>query len=353
MSAIKMDEATQIRSGENIEIDILGKYLQENIQDFGTIKAIKQFPGGFSNLTYQIESQKKTFVLRRPPIGANIKSAHDMAREYKVLSLLEPFYAEIPKPILFCENEQILGGQFYLMEKVNGVILRGKNAKEYDFSTNKMKEISEKLIDNLILLHNIDIENNELACLGKPDGYVDRQVEGWIGRYEKSKTDELNQMDDIAIWLNKNKPKYQKATFIHNDYKYDNVVFNESLTKITAVLDWEMATIGDPLMDLGATLAYWCQAEDGAFLRSMNLTWLPGNLSRSQVVEHYAIKTGRYISDILFYFVFGLYKNAVILQQIYARWKKGITTDARFAQLIHGVNELTNLAILSVEKNSI
>jgi aminoglycoside phosphotransferase (APT) family kinase protein len=160
-------------------------------------------------------------------------------------------------------------------------------------------------------------------------------------------------MVKLALWLIANKPKHQKPTLIHNDYKYDNVVFDSDLNEIIAVLDWEMATVGDPLMDLGATLAYWCQANEGVFLKSMNITWQKGNLTRKQVVARYAEKTGRDVSNILFYFVFGLYKNAVILQQIYARWKKGLTADARFEQLIIGVNELANLAVLSIEKNSI
>ncbi len=353
MSHIQEDTAVQIRQGEGVDLKALQIYLNETKAGFGEISSVMQFPGGYSNLTYLIRTDLNEYVLRRAPLGANIKSAHDMSREYKVLSLLAPFYKPAPKPIVFCENEAIIGVPFYLMQKVNGIILRGNKIKENSIDEATMHHISEKLVDNLVALHQIDIETSSLATLGKPDGYVDRQVEGWIGRYEKSKTDSLKNMDELAIWLNKNKPKFQKPAFIHNDYKYDNVVFDHDLKEIIAVLDWEMATVGDPLMDLGATLAYWCEASEGFFLKSMNITWHKGNLTRKQVVARYAEKTGRDVSDVLFYYVFGLYKNAVILQQIYARWKKGLTADARFEQLIIGVNELANLAVLSIQKNSI
>jgi aminoglycoside phosphotransferase (APT) family kinase protein len=353
MIQIQPDTAKNIRHGEELDMGILNHFLQNQLANFGEIIDIKQFPGGYSNLTYQITTSYNEYVLRRAPFGANIKSAHDMGREYKVLSILKPLYKAVPKTVIFCEDEAIIGSTFYLMEKVNGVILRGKNAKNYQIEPENMKMISELLIDNLADLHKINIENTELVHLGKPDGYVERQITGWIGRYEKSKTDYIPQMDEIANWMNTNMPKPQKPTFIHNDYKYDNVIFDANLEKIIAVLDWEMATLGDPLMDLGATLAYWCEASDGNFLKTMNLTWLPGNINRQEVIARYATKTGIDVSDILFYYVFGLYKNAVIIQQIYARWKLGLTKDPRFEFLILGVNELSNMAAKSIEKNNI
>jgi aminoglycoside phosphotransferase (APT) family kinase protein len=202
-------------------------------------------------------------------------------------------------------------------------------------------------------LHQIDIYETGLANIGKPEGYLDRQVEGWIDRYTKSKTDEVKQMDVISTWLSDNKPNSQKHSLLHNDYKFDNVVLDLELNKINAVLDWEMATVGDPLMDLGAALAYWCQAGEGEFMQSMNITWLNGNLNRQQIVDRYTEKTKIDTSKILFYYVFGLFKNATIVQQIYARWKAGLTKDPRFEKLIYGVKECANLAENAINRNSI
>ena len=351
MLEIKIDQASQIRQGEELNLEVLNDYLKSQIPDFEDIITITQFPGGFSNLTYLIKTISQEYVLRRPPFGANIKSAHDMGREYKVLSLLKTHYPKIPQPIIFCEDESIMGGQFYMMERVQGVIFRGKDALKMDIPEVIMRKLSENLIDNLAELHILDIEKTGLISLGKPEGYVQRQVEGWIGRYEKSQTDEVPAMVQVVAWLRANMPRPQAPTFLHNDYKYDNVILNPAdLTEILGVLDWEMSTVGDPLMDLGASLAYWCEAGDEKFLKSFNITWLAGNLTRKEVIERYARKTGRDVSDILFYYVFGLYKNTVIMQQIYARWKAGLTKDPRFGGLIYGINELSKMAVGTIER---
>lgn len=353
MSVVLPEQAVNIRLGEELDLVKLGYFLSKNIPDFKEIIEIKQFPGGFSNLTYLIISPQKEFVLRRAPFGANIKNAHDMGREYNVLSILAKYYNAIPKVELFCDDMSVIGSPFYLMEKVDGIILRAKNAKNYQFEPAKWQQLSEMLIDNLATLHQIDIYETGLVNLGKPEGYVDRQVEGWTGRYTKSKTDEISQMDFVGDWLAKNKPLTQKYTFLHNDYKYDNVVLDSEMNSIKAVLDWEMATVGDPLMDLGASLAYWSQAGEGEFMKTMNITWFDGNLSRQQIVERYSEKTKTDTSNILFYYVFGLYKNAVIVQQIYARWKAGFTKDPRFEMLIFGVKECAKLAETAIKRNSI
>lgn len=354
MSEINIDQATQIRQGEELNLEILNDYLKSQVADFENIITITQFPGGFSNLTYLIKTKSKEYVLRRPPFGVNIKSAHDMGREYKVLSLLKPNYPKVPKPVIFCEDESIMGCQFYMMERVHGVIFRGKDALKMKIPEATMRQLSKNLIDNLADLHLLDIERTGLINLGKPEGYVQRQVEGWIGRYEKSQTDDIPAMVETASWLRANMPRPQAPAFLHNDYKYDNVILNpEDLTEILGVLDWEMSTVGDPLMDLGASLAYWCEEGDGQFLKSFNITWLSGNLTRKEVIERYAKKTGRDVSDILFYYVFGLYKNVVIMQQIYARWKAGLTKDPRFGALIYGINELSRMAINSINRRDV
>ncbi len=340
------DQASKVRKGEELDTTLLQDYLQKEIQDFGQIVEITQFPGGFSNLTYLLTTNNgKEYVLRRPPFGANIKSGHDMGREFRVLSLLEnAHFKQIPRPLSMEASGNVLGAPFYVMERLNGVILRANDAPKLNLSTEQMQSLCSKLIDNLANLHALDIEKTELITLGKPEGYVRRQVEGWIKRYKNSQTDEVKNMDIVAEWMLSFEPRPQKSTFLHNDYKFDNVVWNNDMTEIIGVLDWEMSTVGDPLMDLGAALAYWCEAEDSDFSKMFNLTWLKGCLTRQEVIDKYATLTGRDVSDIHFYFIFGLYKNAVIMQQIYARWKQGLTHDPRFGALIHGVFELSKMA---------
>lgn len=343
------DKATHIRQGEELDIPRLNAFLKQDIAGFGEIRDVKQFPGGFSNLTYLIQTDENEYVLRRPPFGASAKGGHDMGREFKVLSLLKnAAFDKIPTPLSMEASGEVLGVPFYLMERLNGVILRAKDAKNPNLTPNLMRQLSEKLIDNLAHLHSLDIESTGLATLGKPEGYVKRQVEGWIQRYANSQTDDIPNMTTAAEWLTTYQPIEQKSAFLHNDYKFDNVVWDSELDHIIGVLDWEMSTVGDPLMDLGATLAYWCEPEDAPFTKQFNLSWIKGCLSRQEVIERYISKTGRNLQDIAFYYVFGLYKNAVIIQQIYSRWKKGLTQDARFASLIQGVHELSNMAAQAI-----
>lgn len=329
------DAAGAIRKGEELPIEALNRYVREHDIKFSRIKEVQQFPGGYSNLTYLISDGDRELVLRRPPLGANIKSAHDMGREFKVLSYLEPVYQKIPKPILFCENPDILGAPFYLMERVRGIILRNKVPKGYDLNNAHFADLSRGAVDNLVALHQLELEQSGLITLGKPQGYLTRQVDGWIRRYFKAETDEISMMNQSAEWLQANKPESTRVAFIHNDYKYDNLVLDPKTRSIKAVLDWEMATVGDPLMDLGTMLAYWVEANDHEALKAYNLTWLSGNLSRQEVVEYYEKSTGVQPEQVLFYYVFGCFKLGVIAQQIYARFKQGITNDPRFAMLIH------------------
>lgn len=351
-----IDEAAAIRPGEELNTEKLQQYLQQQWEGFKAIEAIRQFPGGYSNLTYALSCNLGEYVLRRPPFGANIKSAHDMGREYRVLAALEGAYDKAPRPILYCEDERIIGAPFYLMERVRGVILRGQLYQKMELPPALMRSISEAAITNLAALHHIDIEAAGLSCLGKPAGYIERQVEGWIARYRKAETDQLAGMDQLAGWMSQNRPADGPPGFIHNDYKYDNLVLAQgSLSHILAVLDWEMATVGDPRMDLGTTLAYWTEpAEAQAMpLAAANLTWLPGNLNRTEVVALYQETTGREIGDALFFFAFGTFKIATIIQQIYARYKQGHTQDPRFAKLIEAVHYFGQLGCRALEKGQL
>jgi len=348
-----IDSAVDIRKGEELDQQKLVAYLKNNFPNFSDAIEIKQFPGGFSNLTYLISTPKQELVLRKPPFGANIKSAHDMGREYKVLSLLEPIYSKIPKPILFCEDEKIVGSPFYIMERVKGIILRNKIPKGLDLTPNHFKKLSTQIIENLVDLHNLELEKSNLISLGKPDGYVQRQVEGWSKRYIKAETDEISSMNLAMEWMQSNMPSKTTTSFIHNDYKYDNLVLDADSLEIKAVLDWEMSTVGDPLMDLGTCLSYWIEKGESSGLEQFNITWAEGNLTRQEFVEKYAVLRNIAIDDILFYYVFGCFKLGVILQQIYARYKKGVTKDKRFAMLIHLVKACGQNAQNAIEFNRI
>ncbi len=254
---------------------------------------------------------------------------------------------------MLCDDLDVMGCPFYLMERVEGVILRAPMAKTLALSPTQLRATSEALVDNLVDLHALDIDATGLVNIGKPEGYVRRQVEGWYKRYLAAQTDELPVVEQLYQWLTRTMPAEGTPTLIHNDYKYDNVVLNpDNLAEIRAVLDWEMCTVGDPLMDVGTALSYWAEAGDGTFERSFNLTWLPGNLTRQQFADRYAARSGRDVSNMLYYYVFGLFKNTVVMQQIYARWKKGLTQDERFAGLLFGIQSLSATAAKAVERGT-
>ena len=354
MPDITIDSTKPVRQGEAIDIAILNSYIQEHAPEIGMITSISQFPGGYSNLTYCLHTSGKEYVLRRPPAGANIKSAHDMGREFRVLSLLKPHYDKVPKPVLYCESAEVIGAPFYIMERTSGVILRANSAANLQLSPEQFSHISESIVDNLVQVHALDIQTTGLHQLGKPEGYVQRQVEGWRKRYFQAETDRIEGMNILADWLPQHQPVSHSAAFLHNDYKHDNIILDpENLSQIIGVLDWEMATVGDPLMDVGATLAYWTEAGDSQALRSFNLTWLPGNFTRQEVIDQYAANSGLDLSNMAFYYIFGLFKNAVIAQQIYARWKQGHSQDVRFGSLLFIVKDLAAKALQTLESGKI
>lgn len=353
-----IDTPQAVRQGEELNVENLRLFLDKKVPDLQGEIQIAQFPSGFSNLTYLLNIDGKEYVLRRPPFGANIKSAHDMSREYHILRSIAPAYPKVPKPLLYTDDISIIGAEFYIMERVKGVILRQKPPKDLRLTSTMMQAISTSVIDNLADLHLIDIQKHELTHLGKPEGYVRRQVEGWIERYKKAETDHIATMNDTANWLWANMPADNAPALIHNDYKYDNVVLNpQKLDEIIAVLDWEMATIGDPLMDLGTTLGYWAEEGDPEVLKGFSLTCLAGNLNRKQIVERYAEKTEQNPADLLekivFYYAFGCFKIGVIVQQIYTRYKKGFTQDKRFANLIYLVHACGQCADKAIKTGKI
>lgn len=353
-----IDEPREVRPGETIDLEKLNAYLGSHT-DLGKVRTQRQFPGGYSNLTYLLETETGEVILRRPPFGAEIKSAHDMGREFRVLSLLRPHYPQVPRPIHFCDDESIIGARFYLMERIIGVILRPAIIHSVKISPDEMRDLSTSLVDNLVTLHKLDIQSTGLAQLGKPEGYISRQVEGWTKRYQAAQTEVIQDMDELTTWLLSDQPADGPPAFLHNDYKYDNLVFRKDVTatkeaaEIIGVLDWEMSTVGDPWMDLGASLAYWAEAADGDLAKVFNISWLPGNLTRREVVDRYVAQGGRSVESPVFYYVFGLFKNAVIAQQIFARWKRGHSQDPRFGELIHVIRDLGRRGMKAVENGTL
>jgi aminoglycoside phosphotransferase (APT) family kinase protein len=345
------DSSAPVRKGEELDATRLGDYLAEQLGRRESRLEIEQFPQGFSNLTYLVRFGNDEYVLRRPPFGNTVKSAHDMGREFNVLSKLSRVYELAPKPVVYCTDESVLGAPFYMMERRRGIILRRKLPKNFQPDPQTFRRLGTAFIDNLARLHALDYQAAGLGDLGKPEGYVERQVNGWIARYDKAKTDEWPAMDEVATWLIENRPNESGAALIHNDYKFDNVVLDANdLTRIIGVLDWEMCTLGDPLMDLGCTLAYWIQADDQEALKYFvpGPTFLPGNLTRQELLDRYAQTSGRDVGQVLFYYCYGLYKLAVIIQQIYARFARGFTQDSRFADMNQQVGSLSRSATRAI-----
>lgn len=347
---MQLDQPRAIRKGEALDPGKVLDYLRQHLPDVGDEIIIKQFPGGASNLTYLLISGEMEMVLRRPPFGAKIKSAHDMGREHRVLDALSKGYNKAPKPLLYCEDESVLGAPFYIMERVKGVIIRHDMGKE--LSPELVGQIADSLVKTFVELHTLDYKAIGLGELGRPVGYVQRQVEGWTRRYYKAKTDEQKEIEAVSKWLMEHLPGESGHALIHNDFKHDNVILDQDdLTKVRAILDWEMCTIGDPLMDLGTSLSYWMNPDDPElFVKSFtNPSVLPGNPTREGLLSLYEEKSGKTVDHPIFYYAFGLFKTAVVLQQIYYRYKMGYTQDARFAQFNHAVRAFGVMAMRAIE----
>jgi aminoglycoside phosphotransferase (APT) family kinase protein len=350
-----IDEASDVREEERLDPEKLRPFLEQAFSRRGDPVSLQQFRKGHSNLTYLVRYGDEEAVLRRAPFGVKVKTAHDMRREFNILSALQGAYHKAPRPIAFCDDESVLGAKFYLMERRRGVVLRGEGGDPRQFPPELLRSLSTALVENLADLHAVDVARPALAAIGHPQGYVARQVEGWTARYANAKTDEIADIESVARWVNANLPAETGAAVVHNDYKYDNVMLDPAhLTRIVAVLDWEMATVGDPLLDLGTLLGYWTDPDDPPEMRARPYgpTFLPGSLSRAEIVETYARKTGRAFEP-LFYYVFALFKIAVIIQQIYKRYVEGSTSDPRFRTLGQWVRVLGRQAALALEKGRI
>ena len=357
MTSRWLDAPGPVRPGEEIDPGRLSKYLRRVVPELadGPIQ-VEQFPCGYSNLTYLVRVGDRSVILRRPPVGVEIATAHDMGREFRILSHLGPVYPQVPEPLAFCDDETVLGAPFYLMERVEGVILRKEMPEAMNPAPEHTSRIAAGLVVTLAELHAVDYEAAGLGGLGRPEGYARRQIEGRTKRYQRAETDSIPEADKVASWFRDSMPAEGDAALIHNDFKHDNVVLHaDDWTRVIAVLDWEMATLGDPLMDLGTSLAYWTQPNDPpALLRSrLSPTTLPGTPRRAEVLELYARASGRDVGNIVFYYAYGLFKVAVIVQQLYLRYVTGRTTDPRFAHLIDGVRVLNRVAWQAIQKGRI
>jgi aminoglycoside phosphotransferase (APT) family kinase protein len=327
-------ETIAIRAGEEFDFPKVEQYLRDHIEGLGegSLHA-RQFPSGASNLTYLLQIGDWEGVLRRPPFGPVPPKAHDMERESGLLLKVSPVFPLAPMPYFFCNDLSIMGVPFYVMERRKGVVVNDAFPPGVTPTQALCSHISQTVVETLVQIHAIDWQAAGLSELGHPEGFLGRQVKGWIERYFRAQTDDIPQVEPLTRWLAEHVPQSPAATLIHNDFKLNNMLLaTDDLTRVTAVLDWEMATIGDPLFDLAITLSYWVNADDPEELRTVlpAVTTMPGFISREGFMEIYAQKSGRDLSALDFYMIFAYFKLAVIIQQIYVRWKRGQTQDERF-----------------------
>lgn len=332
-SKVIRDLENEQRKGEEIDLDRLLKWLNEKMPGISGTPIITQFSGGASNWTYRLRFENRDLILRRAPLGKKAAGAHNMAREYNLQKKLKPYYPYPPQMYVLCEDEEVLGSQFYIMERLEGIIPRKNFPKQVDWDAETVHEICKSFWDKMIELHQVEYHKHGLSDLGKGDGYIERQIDGWNRRYTDAKTWNVPSGKKVMKWLESNIPDEEFLCIVHNDFRLDNVVLDHSHpAKILGVLDWELAAIGDPLMDLGNSLAYWVQEDDNWFVKSLRRqpSNVPGMMNRQEIIDYYAAKAHREIMDFTFYRVYGLFRLAGIVQQIYYRYVHGYTGNKSF-----------------------
>lgn len=331
----RIDRGGQVRQGEELDAAAVTAWLQaQGIELHGTPK-VTQYAGGASNWTYRLEYENRDLILRRPPSGTKAKSAHDMNREYAVQKALKPVYPAVANMVGLCRDETVIGCEFYVMDRIVGMIPRKNLPPGVTLTPEQTRRLCENVFDKLIELHRVDWKAAGLDKLGKGSGYCRRQIDGWCDRWEKARTWNVMRGADVMRWLKANTPDDVATCVIHNDWRLDNLVFDPAdPTRVIGVLDWEMATLGDPLMELGTTLAYWSQADDDRFIKSMRRqpSHLPGMMTRREIVDYYCARTGLKPQNWTFYEVYGLFRLAVIIQQIYYRYHHQQTRNPAFKQ---------------------
>ena len=338
-----IDAPRSVRPGEELDLDAIGEYLASIDPGLAGPLEVSQFRSGASNLTYLVKVGGSDLVLRRPPHGRKAKTAHDMSREVRMLCALAEAYPYVPRVIAHCEDPAVMGCDFYVMERIKGIILRKNLPTGMQLSRDEVATLCRNVVDKLIELHEVDYRTAGLADFGKPEGYVRRQVEGWNGRFRAAHTPNAPTYERVMAWLAENQPAEVGACVIHGDFRFDNVVLDpDNPLAVIGVLDWEMATIGDPLMDLGSSLAYWMQKGDPWLLRLMRVqpTTLRGMMTRDEVVAYYCSKRGLEVPIFDFYRIFGIFRLVVIMQQIYYRYYHRQTRTRRFGRFIYLIKYL-------------
>jgi aminoglycoside phosphotransferase (APT) family kinase protein len=347
------EESIPVRADEVFDVPAVERYLHSQLQEVGEgALVVRQFPAGASNLTYLLRMGTWEGVLRRPPLGPVPPKAHDMERECRLLQRIHPVFPLAPRPYVFCDDLSVIGTPFYVMERRYGIVLNDRFPPEQPPTSALCARLSQAVVETLAQIHALDWRAVGLGDFGYPEGFLARQVKRWIEAYARAQTDDLPLVEPLTRWLTEHRPAEQQPTLIHNDFKLNNMLLNaDDLTTPTAVLDWEMATIGDPLLDLAITLSYWVDPSDPEDLRVMlpTVTTLPGFMSRAAFMQRYAELTGRDLTVMPFYLVFGYFRMVVIVQQIYARWKRGQTQDERFAGFGSRVRALVAHAVRLTE----
>ncbi len=322
-----------VRPDERFDEARLTDFLRGKLPGSENPLSVRQFGGGAANLTYWLNYGSHEYVLRRPPLGPVAPTAHDMSREYRVLSVLHQVFPYAPRAYLFCDSPDVIGAPFFVMERRHGVVVRRSLPPEYADFPDAPRQMSEALVDALADFHAVDYRAVGLETLGKPSGFITRQIEGWYGRWQKAHDDPLPEMEAVYGWLHDHLPPESAPSLVHNDYKLDNVMLAvDDPGRMVAIFDWDMCTLGDPLADLGALLTYWTEPDDPPFLQMTAMMPVGDRrfLTRAELVERYATRSGRDVSHIRFYHTLGLYRLVVICAQIYIRYRRGQTQDQRF-----------------------
>ncbi|HEY7225259.1 MAG TPA: phosphotransferase family protein [Micromonosporaceae bacterium] len=343
-----LDPASEVREEDAFDVAAVASWLRSHVDDATGLDqdpTVRQFPAGVSNLTYLLRYPERDLILRRPPAGTKARGAHDVRREYDVQRLLRPTFGYVPEVLAFCDDPTVIGSDFSVMARIEGRILRRDLPPGMTLTPEQAASLCRVVIDRLVDLHRVDPVATGLQRFGRGEGYVARQVAGWSDRYRRARTADVGAFDPIMAWLAANQPSDTAHCVIHNDYRLDNIVLDpDDPLHVVGILDWEMATVGDPFMDLGGSLAYWAQTDDDPAFRRLRRqpTTVPGMLTRAQIVEYYAQRSGRPISaeQWLFYEVFGLFRLAVIAQQVYYRYVHAQTTNPAFAELRQVVTAL-------------
>jgi aminoglycoside phosphotransferase (APT) family kinase protein len=342
-----------VRPDEGFDEGRLAEYLKGMLPGSESALNVRQFGGGAANLTYLLDYGTHHYVLRRPPLGPVAPTSHDMGREHKVLSVLHKAYPCAPQSYLYCDDPTVIGAPFHVMQRCTGTIVRTRIPGEFEQIDDAPQRMSTALVDALAEFHAVDFDELGLSDIGKPDGFIQRQIEGWHRRWEAAKAEEVPAMDSLHAWLRENQPPSPESTLVHNDFKLDNTMFDtDDPGRVVAVLDWDMCTLGDPLSDLGALLTYWTEPGDSPSMQAAATSFMPVGderfLTRAELVSCYAARSGRDVTHIKFYHLLGMYRVIVIVAQIFIRFQRGQTQDQRFASFGELVKNLARSAVAMI-----